>query len=145
MGILLGALILGAWGQTLAAAMCPHMQQDHACCHASKVAHDLESHELKGEMHLMHAVHSTQSVGGITSDQPVEECDHCMGRSSKPPLTGALREIDATDQGAGHAAPAAVSRSSNLIPSFTSLVPLREHSPPKASADRHALLKVFRI
>ena len=142
-GILLAALLLGAWGQVLAAAFCPHMQQDHACCHA-QIAHDHASHEMTGDMQMMPAVESAQSAAFDATDKPIEGCDHCMGRSSQSPPAAALREIDRTNRGSELAAPT-VSRSSDLALPFSASVPSREHSPPEASADRHALLNVFRI
>jgi hypothetical protein len=143
-GILLLALLMSMCGQVLATALCPHMQQDHACCHA-QVAHDHESHEMAGDMQMMPAVESVQGAEVVAADKPVEGCDHCMGRSSQWPLTATLREVDRTNNGSDLAAPTPASRSSVLAPSFTALVPSREHSPPEASAVRHVLIGVFRI
>jgi hypothetical protein len=145
-GILLAALLMGAWGQVLA-AVCPHMQQDHACCHAQQQsAHDDHaSHEMAGDMQMTPDVESAQGAEVSASDTPTEGCDHCMGRSSQLPLTVMLREVDRTNRGSEVAAPTPASQSSALALPFITPVPSREHSPPKASVHRHALLSVFRI
>jgi hypothetical protein len=143
-GILLAALLTGALGQVLAAAMCPHMRRDHACCHA-RVTPDHVSHGIPGGMHITPA--STTAVGAdpLGTDRPVEGCEHCMGRSSQSPQTAAMREVERTNRGPDLAAPAAESRLSDSAPSFNAPVPAKEHGPPKASAERHILISVFRI
>ena len=143
-GTLLAALLMGAWGQVLAAASCPHMRQDHACCHA-QAAHDHAAHEMTGGMRTTPAAESAPSAEVVAADKPIEGCDHCMGRSSQSPTTVTLREVDRTNRGSELAAPTPVSRSSVLTLPFIASVPSREHSPPKASVHRHVLLSVFRI
>jgi hypothetical protein len=143
-GILLAALLGGACGQVLAAAVCPHMRQDHACCHA-RVAHDHTAHEMGGDTQMTPPVESVQGAAFDAAGKPVEGCDHCMGRSSQSPPAATLREVDRTNHGSELAAPTPASRSSVLALPFTALVPSREHSPPKALADRHVLISVFRI
>jgi hypothetical protein len=129
----------------LAAAFCPHMRQDHACCHAQQFAHDHASHEMTGDMQMTPDAESAQSAEVTAADKPIEGCDHCMGRSSQSSPAATLREVERTNHGSELAAPTPASRSSALALPFTTPVPSREHSPPKASADRHALLSVFRI
>jgi hypothetical protein len=143
-GILLAALLMGVWGQVLAAGPCPHMRQDHACCHA-KVAHDHAAHGMTGDMQTTPAVESAQGATLDAADKPIEGCDHCMGRSSQSPPAATLREVDRTDHGTELAAPAVESKSSDLAYSFTAPVRSREHGPPKALAERHVLISVFRI
>ena len=142
--VLVLALLISARGQVLAAAMCPHMQQDHACCHA-QVVQNHAAHEMSGDMQMTPAVESAQGAEVTASDKPIEGCDHCMGRTSQSPLTATLREVDRTNHGSELAAPVALSRSSDLAPPFTTPVPSREHSPPEASGHRHVLISVFRI
>ena len=139
-GTILAALLLGMWGQVLAAVSCPHMRQGHACCHA-RVGHKHEADGTMDDMRMTPAVQSAQCA----SDKPIEGCDHCMGRSSQSPLTATLREIDRINPGSKLAAPVAAPLSSDLTPPFTAPVPSREHSPPGSSGDRHALISVFRI
>ena len=143
-GILLLALLTSVWGQVLAAALCPHMRQDHACCHA-QVAQDHASHEMTGDMQMTRSVESAQGAAFDAADKPVEGCDHCMGLAPRSPLTATLREAGRTNHGSELAAPVALSRPSVLAPPFTAHVPSREHSPPEASVHRHVLISVFRI
>lgn len=143
-GILLLALLVSAWGQVLAAASCPHMRQEHGCCHA-RVTHDRAAHEMAGDMQAMPAGDSAPSVEVAASDKPIEECDHCMGRSSRSPLSATLREVDRPNPGSELAAPVIAQRSSDSALPFTAHVPSREHSPPQSSVHRHVLISVFRI
>lgn len=143
-GILLSALLLSAWGQVLAASSCPHMRQEHACCHA-RVGHDRAAHDKAGDIHATRAVGADCGAGVTASDKPIEECDHCMGRSPRSPQTAMLREVDLTNPGPQFVAPTPASAPSDLALPFTAPVPSREHSPPDASADRHVLISVFRI
>ncbi|MDQ3744421.1 MAG: hypothetical protein M3444_08560 [Acidobacteriota bacterium] len=142
--ILLSALLLGAWGQVLAASSCPHMRQEHACCHA-RVRHNEAAHDMAGGMHTTRAIGANCGAEVTASDKPIEECDHCMGRSSRSPQTATLREVDLTNPGSQFVAPTSASGASDLALPFTAPVPSREHSPPDASADRHVLISVFRI
>lgn len=142
--ILLSALLLGAWGQALAASSCPHMRQEHACCHA-RVMHYGAAHDLVGDVHTMRAVEAACGAEVTASDKPIEECDHCMGRSPRSPQTALLREVNLTNPGPQFVAPAPASGSSDLALPFTASVPSREHSPPETSADRRILINVFRI
>ncbi|MFN2598503.1 MAG: hypothetical protein ABR563_15130 [Pyrinomonadaceae bacterium] len=135
---------MSAWGTVLAAALCPHMQRDHACCHA-QVAQDHAAHEMTGDMQMTPDVESAQGAEVTASDKPIEGCDHCMGRASQSPLTVTLREADRTNPGSDCAAPVVASGSCDLALPFTAQLPSREHSPPEASVHRHVLISVFRI
>ena len=143
-GILLLALLVSVCGQVSAAGLCPHMRQDHACCHA-QAAHDHAAHEMTGGMRATPAAESAPSAEVVAADKPIEGCDHCMGRPSQSPLTATLREADLTNPGSELAAPTPAPDSSDPALTFTAPVASREHSPPQASADRHVLISVFRI
>ena len=141
---LLLAFLVSAWGNVLAAAMCPHMRQDHACCHP-QVAQNHTSHEMTGDMQMTPAIESAEVAAFAAADKPVEGCAHCMGRAPQSPPTVSLREVDRTNHGSELAAPTPASQPSYLAAPFTTSVPSREHSPPGASADRHVLISLFRI
>lgn len=143
-GILLLALFASAWGQVLAAAMCPHMRREHACCHA-QVARNHAAHEMTGDMQMTPAAEAAPSAEVTAAEKPIEMCDHCLGRSSQSLLTDTLREVDRTNHGSELAAPLVLSQSFVLAPPFTTPVPSREHSPPEPSVHRHVLISVFRI
>jgi hypothetical protein len=151
-GALLLALLLSAWVNVLAAA-CPHMGQDHACCHARVVPHPASHHGMDGiemgepQMSDMQAGHEAeQSAGTRALDKPVEACEHCMGRSQLPTPPATLREADQSKRGEDVSAPPALSESLSVTTSFVRIVLAREHAPPTAaSSERHVLISVFRI
>lgn len=143
-GVLLLALFISAWGQVLAAASCPHMRQEHACCHA-RVAHNHAADEMSGDMRITHVAEAGPSAEVTATDKPIEGCNHCMGRSSQLLLTATLREVDRTNRGPELAARVVLSQSPVLAPPCITPVPSREHIPPGSSADQHVLISVFRI
>jgi hypothetical protein len=151
-GTLLLALLLSAWGNVLAAA-CPHMGQDHACCHARVAPHPASQHGMDememGEMHMSdtQAEHEAgQSADTRALDKPVETCEHCMGRSQLPTPPATLREVEQSRRGEDVSAPPALSEPLSIATSFAPIVPAREHAPPTAAAsERHVLISVFRI
>lgn len=151
-GALLLALLLSAWGNVLAAA-CPHMGQDHACCHARVAPHPASHHSMDetemGEMRMsdMRAGHEAeQSADTSTLDKPVETCEHCMGRSQLPTPPATLREVEQSKRGGDVSAPPALSAPLSITTSFAPIVLAREHAPPTDStSSRHVLISVFRI
>jgi hypothetical protein len=146
-GTLLLALLLSAVGNVLAAA-CPHMGQDHACCHARVAPHPTSQHGM-GEMQMgdTRAEHGAeQSTEASALGQPVDSCEHCMGRSSLPTPPATLREADQSKRGEDVSAPLALSGPPSITISFVPFVLAREHAPPTAaSSSRHVLISVFRI
>jgi hypothetical protein len=151
-GALLLALLLSAWGNVLAAA-CPHMRQDHACCHARVAPHPASHHSMgetqMGEMQMndTRAGHEAeQSADARALDQPVETCEHCMGRSQLPTPPATLRELEQSKRGEDVSAPPALSEPLSITTSFVPIVLAREHAPPTVvSSQRHVLISVFRI
>jgi hypothetical protein len=147
-GTLLLALLLSAWGNVLAAVACPHMGQDHACCHA-RVAHHPASHHEMGEMQMgdTQAEHGAeQSTDASALGQTAQACEHCIGRSPLPTPPAILREVDQPKRGEDVVAPLALSEPLTVTTSFIPLVLAREHAPPTAvSSARHVLINVFRI
>lgn len=146
-GALLLALLLSAWGNVLAAA-CPHMGQDHACCHARVAPHPASHHGMDemqmGEMQAGHR--AVQSVDTRAIDKPVEACEHCMGRSQLPTPPATLHEADQSKRGEDVSAPPALSEPLSVTTSFVPIILAREHAPPTAvSSERHVLISVFRI
>jgi hypothetical protein len=146
-GALLLALLLSAWVNMLAAA-CPHMGQDHACCHA-RVAPHPTSHHGMDEMQMSDMQggrEAEQSADTRALDRPVETCEHCMGRSQLPTPPATLREAEQSKRGGDVSAPPALSESLSVATSFAPIVLAREHAPPTAvTSERHVLISVFRI
>ncbi|OLE52223.1 MAG: hypothetical protein AUG51_19150 [Acidobacteria bacterium 13_1_20CM_3_53_8] len=146
--VLTFALILSAWGNVLAAALCPHMGQDHACCHAQLAHHPRNHHEMAGmQMDEMQTEPvAEQRTEANAFSQLAEPCEHCMSHSQLATSSATLREADQTKRGEDVAAPHALSKSMSIATSFVTVVPAREHSPPCASLSaRHVLISIFRI
>jgi uncharacterized protein involved in copper resistance len=146
-GALLLALLLSAWGNVLAAA-CPHMGQDHACCHAKVTPHPASHHGMdEMQMSDTQAGHEAeQSADARALDKPVETCEHCMGRSQLPTPPATLREVEQSKRGEDVCAPPALSEPLSITTLFVPIVLAREHAPPTAvSSERHVLINVFRI
>lgn len=151
-GALLLALLLSAWGNVLAAA-CPHVGQDHACCHARVAPRPASQHCMDeaqmGEMQMsdMRVGHEAErSADTRALDKPVETCEHCMGRSQLPTTPTTMRELEQSKRGEDVSAPPALSEPLSVTSSFVPIVLAREHAPPAAaSSERRVLISVFRI
>ena len=147
-GVLLLSLMLSAWGNVLAAALCPHMGQDHACCHAQFAHHPATHQGMAGmQMDEMQAEPVTeQKTEAEAFSQPVEQCEHCMSHSQLMSLPATLREADQTKRGEDVVSPLALSEPASVSTPFVTVVPERDHSPPGAELSaRHVLISVFRI
>jgi hypothetical protein len=146
-GIMLLALFVSAWGNAFAAAFCPHMKIDHACCHTRR-GHDQSAHEMAGEMQMgdtqmLPAADPVSESDAIS--QPVEPCEHCMGRSQAPAVSVALIEVSQTHYGTDAPVPATSSQLASASTSFTAHITSRQHAPPGSSITRHVLINIFRI
>jgi hypothetical protein len=145
-GILLLALFASVWGSVFAAAFCPHVKLGHACCRTRR-GHDQSAHAMAGEMQMgdTQMLPAADPVNeGDAISQPVEPCEHCMGRSQAPAVSFALVEINRTHHRAD-APPAASSQLALSSTSFTAHVTSRQHAPPGTSTTRHVLINIFRI
>lgn len=146
-GIMLLALFVSAWGNVFAAAFCPHMKFDHACCHTRR-GHNRSAHAMAGEMQMgdTQMLPATDPLSeSEASSQPVEPCEHCMGRSQAPAVSVALTGVSRTHHGAGAPTPATSSQLASASPSFTAHIISRQHAPPGSSITRHVLINIFRI
>lgn len=149
-GVLLFVLLTGAWGNVLAASLCPRMAQDHSCCHAKAMQH---AHEAMGDMQMNEmqmsemqmpsaAEQETQSMRAVPPDA---ECEHCLSHSQLTTKLPTLREAEQTRRGEDVAAPLALASHASSIPLFVLPVHARPHAPPGAMTSRHVLINVFRI
>ncbi len=147
-GILLLALLLGACGRLLAAAFCPHMEQDHASCCPAQVSHGSASHEMMDGMQMGDMQMPSAAVHEMDANalgQPGESCAHCIGHSQTTAIPNTLREAARTNHGMERAAPLVSLQSVSFSPPFIPDITSRQHAPPGASAARHVLVNVFRI
>jgi hypothetical protein len=133
-------LFVSGWGQTLAAAFCPHARGGHACCLANRRSHDHASR------HEAAPPSSKVTAGGVAASlaQPTEECGHCMSHPRLPavPAAGAASQLNSVE---GLAAPPPAAVADASTPVFTPAIISRQQAPPGVSSPRHVLLSVFRI
>jgi hypothetical protein len=135
-------LFASGWGQTLAAAFCPHARGGHACCLANRNSHDHD----QASQHEAAPPSSNTITGGATAslDQSAEECGHCMSHPRLPavPAAGAAGQSNSVE---GLAAPPPAMVADASTPIFTTAIISRQHAPPSFSSPRHVLINVFRI
>lgn len=172
-GILLFALLAGAWGNVLAAAFCPQMAQRHSCCLVQETPESGKSHDAMGDIQ-MHDMHmgdvqmgdmqmgdvqmGDMQMGDMQMPQAMDQetetnvlarqdagCEHCMSHCQLPTVPNTLREADQTRSGEHVAAPLALADPVSLAPSFVLRVHSRQHAPPGATPSRHVLFNTFRI
>lgn len=144
-GMLLLALLAGAWGNVLAAAFCPHkaQEEDHACCHA-QTSHHMSSHHQMGDMQAKPAAEQKMEV--LALGQPIESCAHCINHSQPGIMTATLRDADQSRRNAEVAAPFVTGEIVSAARPFVPNISARGHAPPGAnSSARYILLNIFRI
>src|SRR5205085_613480 len=112
------------------------------CCHTRR-GHDQSAHAMAGEMQMGDTQMLPAADPLSESDalsQPVEPCEHCMGRSQPPAVFFALIEVSQTHHhGAGVPPPAISSQLASASTSFTAHITSRPHAPPGSSITRHVL------
>lgn len=135
-------LFVSGWGRVLAATLCPHMAQDHSCCHALMAGSG--SHEAMGDMQMMPAAPSPEPGTG-TLGQPVEACAHCIGHSGIPATPVAAHEANQAKRIPDVDAPLALMPLALSAPSFILAISSRQGSPPGVTGSRHVLISIFRI
>jgi hypothetical protein len=168
--MLVGAFLLGAWGNVLAAAFCPRYRLNHDCClkqaapKSKQVEHTSCYHQMGGmEMDDMQMENKSPSESGAeplakdsqvlapeTSsnegafDLPVEACVHCLIHSQT--ASGTVNVI-AVDPSKRLIETNAVAAFFEVVPSslFSISITPFEHGPPGASVPRHVLINVFQI
>jgi hypothetical protein len=148
-GMLLLALLASAWGNVLAAAMCPHSaQSSQACCHA-RAAHHPSSHEgmeamEMGDVKMEPA--AEQATPASAFGQLAGACAHCMSHSQPSTLPATLREAGQSKRGSETATPLIAAETVLRTALLVQKIPAREHAPPGAARfARHVLISVFRI
>jgi hypothetical protein len=147
-------LFVSGWGQTLAAAFCPHARGGHACCLANRTSHKhghTSHHEAAptggmGGTEASPPSSGTNAGGDVTSlGQPSEECGHCMSHSRQPAAPLAAGAAGQPKPGADSTAPPPAAFADAQAAVFTPAITSRQHAPPGASSPRHVLISVFRI
>lgn len=133
-------LFASGWGQTLAAAFCPHALGGHACCLANRTSH---KHDHASHHEATPSPNTTAGGVAASLDQPTEKCGHCMSHPQLPTTPAAGAAGQSMSGGGLAAPPAAVADAATPI--FTKAIISRQHAPPGVSSPRHVLINVFRI
>jgi hypothetical protein len=169
--LLVGAFLLGAWGNVLAAAFCPRYRLNRDCClkqaaaKSEPIEHTSSCHHQMGGMKMddMQMENESPSESGVeplakdsqvlvpqTSskegafDLPYEACIHCLIHSQTASGTANVIAVDPTKRLIETNAVAAFFE---VVPSsvFSISITPFEHGPPGASVPRHVLINVFQI
>ena len=169
--ILVGAFLLGGWGNVLAAAFCPRYRLNRDCClkqtvpKSKQVEHASSCHHQMGGMKMddMQMENESPSESGpeplakesqvltpetsskeSAFDLPVAGCVHCLSHSQTASGTANVIAVD----------PSKRLIETNAVAAFFEVVPSSvfsisitpfEHGPPGASVPRHVLINVFQI
>lgn len=168
---LVGAFLLGAWGNVVAAAFCPRYRLNRDCCvkQAAPKSKQVERtsschHEMSGmKMDDMQMENESPSESGAEPlakdsqvlrlessskesafDLPVEACVHCLIHSQTASGTATIIAVDPSKR---LIESNAVSASFEVaLPSaFSISITPFEHGPPGAPVPRHVLINVFQI
>jgi hypothetical protein len=136
-------LFVSGWGNVLAAAFCPHMQ-DMPGCTMQAGKNSASSHEgmEMGDMQMTPTIAESSEVNAM--EQPLASC--CTSRPEVPPspvIASRGAEQSKPD-------PGAILQQARQIPapqttSFAPPISSRQHAPPGASTPRHVLINVFLI
>jgi hypothetical protein len=164
------ALLFSAWGNVIAASLCPRFMLNHDCClkhetQPSKQAKHESSchHEMAGvEMDDMQmeteadsapdtstqnspvqlASESSSDEGAL--DLPIEQCACCLSHSQTTSGTVSVVAIDPSKRLVQtNSLPA--NFAIDLTAGLADLIVPSEHSPPSPSSPRHVIINVFRI
>ena len=166
--IIVSALLSSAWGNVLAAALCPHFNLKHVCSFKNSAPQpaspEPESHtgmcDMGSDMRMEAADKSQADVStqnmpadavddsnadADTLDQLGEPCPHCLMHSQPASRAIIVQAIN----------PEKRSVESEVSPATSALVSLsavlvakpspNEHAPPGESSRLHLLINVFRI
>jgi hypothetical protein len=147
-------LSVSGWSEVLAAALCPHMQRDHACCvakdsgvhqHDQMMAHH-EGMIMEGMEEMTAPATSAIEEDAHAITGPEGSCGHCMSQSGPPARSIIIARADDQSRKELRVAPAQTpGLSSPFIASSTSLITSRQNAPPGDQSARRVLISVFRI
>lgn len=168
----LGALLLSAWGNVIAAGFCPRSGLQRDCCPqpihqpARQVKHESCHHEMAGvEMSGMEmgdpqiearadsaadtssqnsAVTSESSINEIAVGQPIEACNHCLSHSQTTSGNVSAVALDPS-KGLVETDSLPAGNAIGWARAFTEVIAPSEHGPPTPSSPRHVIINVFRI
>lgn len=147
-GMLLFALLAGAWGNVVVAAFCPHMELAHSCCAMGSAPQSAMSHHDMGDMQMgeMEMTGAMNHAAGSNAlGQPDIACEVCISHSQSPAAPGTLREAEQTRRGENATTPIALADLITIVPPFVRQVHSKQYAPPGFKTSRHLLFNIFRI
>jgi len=166
-GFLVGAFLVGAWGNLIAAAFCPRFLSDRDCsiqhlvsqpkpaqhqpsCHQTmdNAAMQMERKaSASAAEHSNHALATRLTAPSSTNqaafELPTDKCAHCWNHSQPTSGTAYTAALDSSQRSIDRDFPQA-NFNHTSVASPISIIPL-EHGPPGISLPRHVLINVFRI
>ena len=169
--MLVGAFLLGAWGNVLAAAFCPRYGLNRDCClrqvatKSKQIEHMSSCHHQMGgmkmdDMQMENESPSESEAEPLATDSevltpetsskeaafdlPVEACVHCLIHSQTASGTATVNAVDPSKRLIETNAVAAFFEAVPSSVFSISITPF-EHGPPGASVPRHVLINVFQI
>jgi hypothetical protein len=165
----LGALLLSAWGNVIAAGFCPRFALHRDCCphllpqpakqtkQEPSCHHEMAGMKMDGmQMDEADAESSTNSedsqpevasaslTENLVLDLPAQPCTHCVIHSQPTSATVSVLTVDPAKRMVETDALPAIF-ASNLPGGFVDMILPTEHGPPAPSAPRHVLINIFRI
>jgi hypothetical protein len=170
--ILVGALLIGAWSNVIAAAFCPRFGSNRACsieevtrrskpvlqqssCHHEMVGMEMDDMEMEPETSpdsnsdastqtSQHDVSFESATAQVALDLPIEQCPHCWSHSQPTSGSSTISAIEPAKRLVETNTPPP---NFEFIPSAVFLIALRlsRHGPPGITLPRHVLINVFRI
>jgi hypothetical protein len=168
--ILIGAILLGMWGNAIAASFCPHFALNRDChpkqvsSQPKQIVHQPSCHKEMGDSEMrempMEAASDSEPDADVEaspvaftsegkSDQlawepPSQPCSHCLSHSHT--ASGAVTSAVAVDPSKRliETSSPPVKLAALTLSAFPTIVPM-EHGPPGESRARHVLISVFLI
>jgi hypothetical protein len=159
-GIFLLTVLIGGWGNVVAAALCPHagmsqpqaMAEDHSCCRAKiqsagthhSAQHHQAGHGAKTKPIVASHLHDHDAAAAALG--PVAgECGHCVGQSESPAAASSVRELTLPKRAAVRVAEHTATPPAPIVALSISHFFPSQHAPPERTRRKHLLLSIFLI
>lgn len=168
--LLIGSILLGMWGNVIAASFCPRFALNRDCdlthvssppkqivhqpsCHKEMRDSEMEDMQMEAapdsEPEADVEASPVEFTSEVTNDKvawelPSEPCSHCLSHSQS--ALGAVSSVAAVDPSKRLIETNSPPVKLAALPlfAFQTIVPM-EHGPPGESPARHILISVFRV
>ena len=164
--LLSGIVVLGIWGNVIAASLCPHMSGKHDCCrgqtrprhsHENMAGMDMPDMQMDGMQMSEKDMADSQREDvpventpqarqdGEAFTLPTEMCAHCLLHSPSN-ATRTMRDVAQANKFSEQISAPFAERMVESVFFIVAPPICRDHSPPPGTGDsRHLLINVFRI